>query len=1229
MSVTLAEIVSGSGLYRVEPLSATQETFAYYLLFDPSSPPETLTLDETWNDPWLAGWYIFLPSEIPSERAAWFAGQASQLLPSLAPSPQTKWAIIWLTGIEDCATPASSLVVQQSGTDQRSPVAPTPFLWANVSLELETQINVQLDTADGIFSFTSAVSLKTSIQLYGDGQSLNDFYLIYGGSGDGSGWQINVPLAGGSAGALCFTLAMDWGKLCQVFGCGFNYFYPAAGGYANIFYPLFAPKDPNASNQPAFLGLNICLHPLYPDDAAQTHFAFDLAGPTQYAQNCRALVSNYFQTVSGASLQLVPTQPDALTPQALSSPDGSPARAGQVPTGFAFCKAPSGGSPLASPPDYAYYLAPVGIFTLTSVTPSPSGAGGSPATDDVQLMCGLFAQEFLQVQVGDLIGFASDQPAWAPGFTGAGSDQPPSSSAAEALTPDFTTSWVRYPVGDLENLRGYFGQPSASVFYAPLAGQGYPAAVNSLLSTFPQPVTFPVAPYGGIYQQSTPLQQIQYNVTVSPDVFRAFESSVLSNVRHAALATSEAGPTFLSQGALPRGNPLHLMMAAEGGPSTAPSALTPQGLIVRLNPAGTWNRVLLAKSPDADHADNYLELAPPPQTDLINPSLSNVLLRNQLFLVVTNAAALGTFADELFLCGFNFRLDVDVEETILIFKYNTSASLKDLVSQTSLWAESATFVGGSPSDVEAAQAALLDSINYAEAESGASGDPFGYFNGTIASDPSWTGILAMHCAIDGNNMPPDLAMLLGGISGQLRAHHFGVETNRVQQVGGSPDTGPPTFELQESSLFGVIFYQEPAGAGGDPGPSGQAADFDYEVVTLTVVFSNSSITQFIAKVGLTIYNLFGRAVRLVSEGGATSSPSGHTLVISGQYQRQDGVGTLSFVTDEPIVYDFPIPPNSNRVLDRIVFRQASLAPVNAGAQASPSNLVRADFSLGGQLWFNADPFPGSGGLDIFSYGTSGAQATGMAFTGLVVAISFQLDQTGTMVPGSKVLALQPSLLSFTPAAAAIRPQSLLYSLPLQLSRFWYSPGGLTAAQLGASPIHVLQLEGDNSAGSPPPTTGKYPYVTAAPQYALEYDLPLGTLGSLSSVHGGLMAKLLLAWGPSPVVPDADAAAVLVQLPEAMAGFGGFNLQGILKTTFGDANLLKVDLAEGGSPGANTVYAILFNNIQLSIFGYSFPPGVLIDFAVFAGKPEQHQSTNTSNIAWFLAAMQQGGSPSTP
>ncbi|OYW59010.1 MAG: hypothetical protein B7Z30_07505 [Rhizobiales bacterium 12-68-15] len=93
--------------------------------------------------------------------------------------------------------------------------------------------------------------------------------------------------------------------------------------------------------------------------------------------------------------------------------------------------------------------------------------------------------------------------------------------------------------------------------------------------------------------------------------------------------------------------------------------------------------------------------------------------------------------------------------------------------------------------------------------------------------------------------------------------------------------------------------------------------------------------------------------------------------------------------------------------------------------------------------------------------------------------------------------------------------------------------------------------------------------------------------------------------------------MLIQLPQLNAGAAGFALQGILKTTFGDANLLKVDL-----DGDELTYAMLFSNVQLSLFGYTFPPGVLIDFLLFAGPPNGSAPTNTNNLAWFVSTQQQ-------
>ncbi len=1208
MSAQLKEIVAG--LYQIGPTLANQDTFAYFLMLNAVSPPEAPTLEESWSDPSMLGWYIFLPQEIADSEAETFAEQGRQLLPQLVypPAKFNTRAIVWLASVDECAQPVSSVVFYQLVLNHqpRAPLQNSTFSWLGFAIQVTTGANVGLDIANAAFQFTTAPAGVSNIQVLYNNQPQWQFIAQY----KGSGWLINIPLLGPSAGSLCFSIGMDWGRLCQTFDCVFEYFYPSAAGYSTLIYPLFVPKN-QSTYMNGFLGFNNQLHPLYQTDCRHTRLALDLSGTTIFSTNSLKMSSSYFQTVNGGTVTLIPHNLEASPPGIPPASMGSPETLPQVPAGFGFCKQPVDGSPMTSPPDYDFYLAPVGAYRIVEVIP-PFGQALSGVGEDFQWMCGLFAQEFLQVEIGDIIEFVNNKPAWASGFTGEDStDQ--NSSTAQALESDFTTSWALYPGGAVEGRRGYFAQPSSSVYFAAPEGQPYPTVVNALLSTFPEPVAFPLIPYANIYNT----QSIPYNQNISASLFEAFEAAVLSKVRHAQIATSDVGPIFLPPISSSRPNPLLLLPGAAvasdsstvaSDSSAMGSATTPQGLIANLNEDGTWNNVLLARGPD--NPSEYLSFQPPgsPQQQVVSTALSNVLLQNQLFLIVSRPAPLGHFNNELMMTQFNFQLDIGPQTTILIFKYNTSATLKELVAQPSLWAESGTFVG---SDIQATQKAILDYIKVAEDNSGASGDPFGYFN-TIANSADWTGILAMNCAINGNGMPPGLTMLLGGIPGQLRAHHFGIQTNRV--------TGSGTLQLDQSSLFGLIYYKNENQLKGS-----QAADFQYAVETLTVVFSNSKITQFVAQVGLTINRLFGREVQLISEPGISPPPPPNTLEITGQYQNQDGVGTLTFVTDSPILYKFPIPEDSARVLDHVVFNQASLVPVGTG-NSSPE-LVEANFSLSGQLWFNPEPFPNSDGLDIFSYGTYDSPPVGMAFTGLVVNIQFELDAEGATVPGSETLALQPSLLRFTPTSESIRPGSLLDSLPLQLSRFLYSPQGLSVSQLGATTIHVLQLEGQNKAltpgspGSPPsPVTKGYPYVTTTPQFALVYDLPLGSLGSLSDVHAGLMAKLLLAWGPSQVVPDIDGAAVLVQLPQVMAGYGGFNLQGILKTTFGDANLLKVDLPRG------PVYAILFNNIKLSIFGYSFPPGVVVDFTIFAGQPEQGESTNTSNIAWFLAAMQPGGSP---
>jgi hypothetical protein len=786
-------------------------------------------------------------------------------------------------------------------------------------------------------------------------------------------------------------------------------------------------------------------------------------------------------------------------------------------------------------------------------------------------------------------------------------------SGSGPLLSTYTTSWVRFLNGAAGAGRGYYAQPSACVYFADTDNQAYPEPVAALISSLAAPSSppgaapcFPLVPYGGIYATYVASPMWQAN-TAQPQVFVTIEALALSTARHGAIPVDAAGPRFLAE---------------HSGSSPTPllgNAATPQGLLVDLNSDGSWQRLTLALSPDTAWPNGPVSFSGPQTVD---PHFSTALLQNELFLVVSSPVHLGEFQKQIGIGGFNFTFDVGGQgetspnevRTILVFKFNSAQSLAHLVAQPQLWASTDKFIGEA-AQVTAVQEMLLSAIQIAAEQDGPPGYPFDFFN-LIANQPDWTGVLAFNCAIDGNGMPPDLQMLLGGVHGQLRAHHVGVQLNKLQR-GATPDRQ----QIIQSSIFGVIHYNNEDLA------ASAAGDVDYEVETLTVVFNNSKITQFNVKVGLTLNRILGRQSSLIA-----SPPN--TLVIAGQYQVKDGIGTVTFVSKDPFVVTFPTSDGQTRVIEEVLITNATLVPVSS-TRNSPDTVVVAAFGLAGQMMFAPQPFPGSDGLDLFSYGAPGSpdktSTIGLPFIALTVKIEFMLDEFGEQKPNSKTVAYDLAPLRFNPTSKAIRPGSLLYSLPLKYAGFNYgtADAGLTASSLGAQPIHCLELQGGKALIEPPPsppssppaTITRPPYTTASPLYALQFEMPLGSLGSLSNVHAGLVAQLYLAWGPSTMVPENDGAAVLVQLPQAMAGYKGFNLQGILKTTFGDGNLLKVDLPNENGVGTFPVYAILFNNVALSIFGYTFPPGLVVDFLLFAGQPATGASTNTSNLAWYLSAMQ--------
>jgi hypothetical protein len=965
------------------------------------------------------------------------------------------------------------------------------------------------------------------------------------------GFRMPIRLAGAGAGSLRIAVGIDPSVLICAFRCGFLY----TAGTQPIFFPMVPAVLRTTKNMRAF---DVWLNPIRPLDASCTRFSVDdsgrLANPG-FAAAPNPLDAPYFSTPQGAPLTLRPTDPG------LSEPDG-------IGGGFAFSVDATG-----------LYLSPCGLYTA------------QPGTAPQEMMAGVFGNEFLCLTPGDCILFVANCPSAFPGFAQAGT------TATALLTNATTTSWLTVQPG-ATGTPGYFGQPSASSFFGMPGGAAFLPALDVQLAAFAATsAPFPLVPYGGVYLPVPADNETSYPPPYAgaPDTLLQFEATVLANTRHAALAQSPRGPVFLPEG------------AAVPDPRLDRAA-TPQGLLVEVSPDGTASGLVLATSPA------YPPIVPNPSwlrfdknaDGVLPPVLGNILTRDQLFLVMSDLPPgidPAGFENLLDLAGFHLQFDIgDAGGAVLVFKFNTQQTLTALAAQPAAWADAATF-SADPAGTSARLTALIQS-----AAGAANAEAFATFQ-AIANDPGWTGVLAFDVQVDGNGMPPDLQMLLGGIDGDLRAHHLGVQTNRMQPG----PSGGPSLQMADSSLFGVIRY--------DAATTASPASFpDYEIEHLLIAFSNSRITQSEVTVGITFDTLFGRPVWLraatqPAAAGAVPAPP-NTLQIPGTSQTIDGIDTVTFTTTTPIFFDFQNPAATSpavRVLDSVEITRASLVPFSStqASSTSPTQVV-IRLLLEGQLWFNAAPFPVPVAIDLFSYGVKGVG--GLPFSGLNVQIAFALDAAhGSIVPGSKTAALDESLMQATPDASRLRPASLLDSLPAQFSAYVSAPAGLSASTTGAAPVHILDLE--SASGATPP------YTTAAPLRALEYDIHLGSLGSMSDNQAGIAAKLLLGWGPSATTPDADAAGLLVQLPHLGGGVAGFSLEGLLTTRFGDANLLRAEVPTD-PPGTTTetVYALLFNNVQLSFMGYAYPPGLLVDFLVFAGAPAGTQR-NSNNIAWFLGAQQ--------
>ncbi len=221
--------------------------------------------------------------------------------------------------------------------------------------------------------------------------------------------------------------------------------------------------------------------------------------------------------------------------------------------------------------------------------------------------------------------------------------------------------------------------------------------------------------------------------------------------------------------------------------------------------------------------------------------------------------------------------------TIMLIK-QTSKTLRDLISDTSTWVLGDQF----NVNVAATQKQLLEIIDNIP------DDPdFIYFRDTIMNDPNWNGILFLNAYVPLDDLPPQLEGLAAGIDPSLfKAHHIGINQTPVS----------PTLEQKDSSLFGVIYYYKDRPL--------STSTFDFNVLSLKVLFRNSGIAAFSSRIQVVLNTLFSTKVKQLQA-------SNNQIELDGVYQKHGNTHAYVFSETRPTVFQ----ATDDMVLDSITIKR--------------------------------------------------------------------------------------------------------------------------------------------------------------------------------------------------------------------------------------------------------------------------------------------------------------------
>ena len=845
------------------------------------------------------------------------------------------------------------------------------------------------------------------------------------------------------------------------------------------------------------------------------------------------------------------------------------------------------------------------------------------AAPQIELLPGSSGAEYVQAGTAFTVRFVAGAPAFAPHFdasavTATRNAAFPLSASAPGIRQPVTTAWLYVePAPDStaepdDDAAGYFSQPELAPMFKPTNGQ-FLSAFDLRSAELPRGVTSPFARYGSF--PAVPYPGLEVPDAEALDVARRFETEVLTPARTEAidrLQRPQRGPRGLGAGPAP---------GVTG--ATGPSVITPQGLLSTFSPDGDqWRSLVVAQAELGAQRLLYTN---------VQGKLREALLAPQLFLVVSDvgkllehcsttycvtagsldlaqthtqvpAAAVAEarglagivyysadaldaalaqvlsapnqryapdirlYAElaELTIAGWTFdlaswRWATGDRRTMLVIDF-AEGDFESLAADPSRW----TLPDEFNADVAATQTQLKAMITEARGLTEPDLKPF--VDTVLATgDAAWHGVLYLNVPVPASAFPPELEALAAGLDAtELRAHHLGVTISSFDMPGGR-------IRLGDSALFGLILHTDPK----DLVFKGDA--YEFKVLSLKVLFANSTVAAFSSQVELLVGRLFAELAQLSDYG--LHGPN--NIVLDGTLQH----GAYRFVSSTS--HDFTI---ASQVVEFVNVDRAQFVTLPA---QSTEHHVAARFLLEGSMGFRR-----LGDFDLFGFGSSELKGDSgqLAFSNMVVTMEFDSQDP----KATRRLAFVAGQMNLDPVRSRARAASLPRRFPLQVAAMrdaaTAAPGGppkpgsakaATPADLGFIPVESPLTPGD----------------LGPVWFGLELALSFGNPGGLASTIG-FTGALLASWAPSENGYDV---AVGLRLPGSQGGRKSLTIMGPLNLSIGRLTFLYDNATSG--------YLLTLQNLALSFLGLSFPPGGKTN-AVLFGDPDP-QGANTA-LGWYAA-----------